>query len=119
MASAQDFHDSFGTQEIKRAAISASSSGDNTLVAAVTATKIRVHNVILMSAGTVTVTFQSGAGGTNLSGALPLVANTGFAPGFDPLGHFETAAGSLLNVSLSGPVAVTGWLTYSEIAAAR
>ncbi len=113
----RDFVDLYGTQNIARVAINNASSGNNTLVAAVTGYKIRVHNLCLVASGTTTVQFQSGAGGTNLTGDMALVANTGFAPGFDPTGHFETASGSLLNMSLSAAVSVDGWLTYSLVPA--
>lgn len=113
----RDFVDLYGTQEIKRAKIDNASSGDNTLVAAVTGSKIRVHNLVLVASGTTTVIFQSGAGGTGLTGDMALVANTGFAPGFDPTGHFETAVSTLLNLRLSAAVSVDGWLTYSLVPA--
>lgn len=100
---------------VKRAAINASSNGNNTLVAAVPARKLVVLNILIMSAGTVTLIFQSGAGGTALSGGLPLTAQKGFCPGYDPTGHFETAAGELLNLNLSAGVACTGYLNYVEV----
>jgi hypothetical protein len=93
-------------------AISASSNGNNTLVAADATKKIRVLSVTLVSAGTVNITFQSAAGGTGLSGAIPLVANSGFVANFSPIGHFETAANQSLNLNLSAGVAVTGFMTY-------
>ncbi len=108
-----DFIDSYGTQTLLRAVIDNATSGNNTIVAAVTGYKIRVHNLVLVASGTTTVRFQSGAGGTSLTGDMALVANVGFAPGFDPTGHFETAASALLNISLSAAVSVDGWLTYS------
>jgi hypothetical protein len=100
---------------VKFAKIDAASSGNNTLVAAVTGKKIRVLNYVLIAGGTVTATFQSGAGGTALTGAMPFVANGGVAPGLDETGHFETAAGSLLNLSLNGAVQVSGHLKYQEV----
>jgi hypothetical protein len=117
MQQASEFIDLFGTQNIGRAKIDTSSSGNNTLVAAVAGYKIRVHNIVLVSAGTNSVKFQSGASGTDLTGDLNLTASTGFAPGFDPIGHFETAAGSLLNMVLTAAVSVDGWLTYSLVKA--
>ena len=115
MARDTDLIDLHVTQVVKRAVIDHAGSGDNTLVASVTGKRIRVYDIVLISAGTVTVRFESGAGGTALTGALTLVANTGFAPGFTPYGHFETAAGALLNLELSDAVSVDGWLVYAEI----
>jgi len=99
----------------KFAAIAASSSGNNTLVAAVTSNKIRVLALYLVSAGTTTVKFQSAAGGTDLTGASALVANTGFVLPYNPVGWFQTVSGELLNLVLSGAISVAGGLTYVEI----
>ncbi|HKS27836.1 MAG TPA: hypothetical protein VJS44_08455 [Pyrinomonadaceae bacterium] len=100
---------------VKRAVIDCANSGDNTLVAAVTGKSIRVLNIVLIASAAVTVRFESGAGGAALTGQMQLAANGGFAPGFDPFGHFQTAAGELLNLELSGAVSVDGWLTYVEV----
>ena len=100
---------------VKRAAIDAASSGDNTLVAAVTGKKIRVLSLFYLAAGTVTTRFESGAGGTALTGQLQHTAQTGMVLPDNPHGWFETAAGSLLNLELSGAVSVDGALTYVEV----
>lgn len=109
------FSDTKVLQKFKRVAINHGSNGNNTVVAAVAGKAIRVYQIFVMSTGTVTTTWQSGAGGTALSGAIPLVVNTGYAPPWCPPGHFETAVGALLNLSLSGAVPVHGWLVYAEI----
>ena len=99
----------------KFAAIDAATSGDNTLVAAVTDKKIRVLSAFMISAGTVNARFESGAGGTAKTGQMNLVANSGFVLPFNPIGWFETAASALLNLELSGAVSVDGALTYVEV----
>jgi hypothetical protein len=99
----------------KYAVISAGSSGDNTVVAAVTGKKIRVLAYALVAAGAVTVRFESGASGTALTGVMSLAANGGLAVGLNELGHFETAAGVLLNMELGGVVQVSGALSYIEV----
>lgn len=99
----------------KFAIIDAASSGDNTLLAAVTGKKIRVTALYLVSAGTVNVRFESGAGGTALSGQMNLVANTGFVLPFNPTGWFETASATLLNLELSAAVSVDGGFQYIEV----
>lgn len=99
----------------KFAIIDHATSGDNTIVAAVTSKKIRVLNVVLVASAAVNVRFESGAGGTALTGVINLAANGGFAPGYCPAGHFETAAGALLNLELSGAVSVDGWIVYVEV----
>jgi len=112
---ALSYLDTHSASVIKRAVIDAASSGNNEVVAAVASKKIRVHNVVLLSAGTVTVRFESAADGTALTGQMQLTAQTGFAPGFDPTGHFETVAGQALNLELSGAISVDGWITYQEV----
>lgn len=99
----------------KFAAISASSSGNNTLVAAVASKKIRVLALWLTSNGAVNVKFQSGASGTDLTGLGYEAANTGIVLPFSPVGWFETASNTLLNANLSGAVAVGGSLVYIEV----
>jgi hypothetical protein len=95
--------------------IDAATSGDNTILAAVTSKKIRVLSLFLVAAGTVNVRFESGAGGTALTGQMNLVANTGFALPYNPVGWFETAATTLLNCELSAAISVDGCLTYIEV----
>lgn len=99
----------------KFAVIAVSSSGDNTLVAAVTSKKIRVLALWLTSNGSVNIKFESGAAGTDLTGLAYLVVNTGFVLPYNPVGWFESASGVLLNVNLSAAVAVGGSLVYVEV----
>lgn len=95
------------------AAINAAAAGNNTLVAAVSGKQIRVTAITLVCAGAVTVTFQSGAGGTALTGAMSFAANGGMDVDRTPPNYFcETAAGALLNMSLGGAVQVSGTLNY-------
>jgi hypothetical protein len=100
---------------VQRAAISASSSGNNTLVAAVSGQKIKVLGMILVVSGDVDVRLESGAGGTALTGVISLAEDgNGFVlPMAPPHYHWvETAAGALLNLELSGAVQVSGCLVY-------
>lgn len=99
----------------KFAAITSASSGNNTVVAAVTSKKIRVLAAVFTSSGTVNGKFQSGASGTDLTGLFYMVANVGAVLPFNPVGWFETAAGVLLNFNLSGGVTTGGCLTYIEV----
>jgi hypothetical protein len=107
--------DRAATSRMKRAIIDCATSGDNTIVAAVTGKIIRVYQVVLIAAGTVTTRWESGAGGTALTGQMSLVVNSGYAPPFNPFGHFETAESALLNLELSDAISVDGWLLYAEI----
>lgn len=99
----------------KFAAIAASSSGDNTLVAAVASKKIRVLSYTLVAAGAVTCRFEDGAGGTAKTGQMSFGANGGVSVPFNPVGHFETTANTLLNLELGGAVSVAGHLCYVEV----
>lgn len=107
--------DETGGHTILRAAISAASSGDNTLVAAVTGKKIKVLGIWMIASGDVDVRLESGAGGTALTGVASLAADgNGYVlPMSRPGLHwFETAAAALLNLELSGAVQVSGSLVY-------
>lgn len=103
----------------KFAKISAASSGENVLVAAVTDKKIRVHNIVLVAGAAVTVYFKDAASGTAIAGdgtnGIALDANGGFAPGEAILGHFQTATGGALVLNLSGAISVGGWVVYTEV----
>ncbi|TXH35287.1 MAG: hypothetical protein E6Q98_15965 [Rhodospirillaceae bacterium] len=99
----------------KFAKIAASASGNNTIVAAVSGKKIRVLALKLIGSDAVNAKWQSGAGGTDLTGLSYLIASSGEVLPFNPAGWFETAAGALLNLSLSAAVAVGGHLTYVEV----
>jgi hypothetical protein len=101
---------------VKYAVIDNATSGDNTIVAAAgVGVKIRVLSVFLMSAGTTTVRFESGASGTALTGQMNCTAQSGFVLPFNPAGWFETATNTLLNLELSAAISVDGCLTYVEV----
>lgn len=110
------FHDNYSVQQVKRAVIDAATSGDNTIVAAVTGKKIRVLSYFLILTGTtISLRWESGAGGTALTGQMTLAQAGGMVLPHNPLGWFETASGELLNLELSGAQSVDGGLTYVEV----
>ena len=115
MSSQADFQDFRDVQLVKRAVIDAASSGNNTLVAAVTGKKIRVLALAMTMTGTaVTIRFEDGAGGTALTGQMqPTQGQTVTLP-FNPVGWFETSAATLLNLELGGAQSVDGVLVYIE-----
>lgn len=88
-----------------------------TLVAAQAAgIKIRVVGGFLINTTAQSITFKSGAAGTAITGPLPLGALGQLVLPFNPLGYFETAAATLLELSLSGATQVGGtiqWVTVS------
>ncbi len=97
--------------EEQHAAISQAAT-NGTVVAAVVGKRIRVLSFFLVSVTAVTVRFESTSDGAKLTGVMSLGATGVLAPGFNPLGHFETVAGELLNMELGGAVQVSGALTY-------
>lgn len=104
----------------KFAKIALTSTG--TLVAAVSGKKIRVLSLLMTIdtlTGDETYTFKSGAGGTALTGALGDASAASavlvIEYGFSPLGHFETASGSLLELFLSVTGEAKGSLVYVEV----
>lgn len=98
----------------KFAAISASSSGDNTIVAAVTSKKIRVLRWSLSANGAVNAKWKSATAG-DITGLRYLQQYGGGGGTLCEIGHFETTAGEALVLNLSTAVAVGGDLTYVEV----
>lgn len=101
---------------IKFAAVDAATSGDNELVAAVTGRKIRVIAGSLTMTGTaVTIRFESGAGGTALTGQMTPTQGSTISLPYSPVGHFQTAISAALNLELGGAQSVDGWIVYQEV----
>ncbi len=99
----------------KYAVINAAGAGDNTIVAAVTGKKIRVISYALVAITANTCRFESGASGTALTGQMSLGITGVLSSGFNPMGHFQTADGALLNLELSAATNVSGHVTYLEV----
>jgi hypothetical protein len=98
----------------KFATIAVSSSGDNSIVASVSSKKIRVLSLKLTTNGAVNAKWRSAT--TDITGLSYLAAaGDGEVLPFNPLGWFETAVTSALQVNLSAAVAVGGHLTYVEV----
>lgn len=96
----------------KFAPINVSSSGDNTIVATDSTHKIRVLSYVIVADGTVAAKWVNGTAGTAVSGAMSLVANTGIAAPFSPVGHFETSTTGNLVLNLSGAIGARGHCVY-------
>lgn len=98
--------------------ITASGSGNNAIVAAVSSKKIRVIAYALSPNAAVNAKWQSDGAGTpvDLTGLIYMTAQgNGIAQGFNPVGYFESASGKSLDLNLSGGVAVGGYVVYVEI----
>lgn len=107
----------------KRAVLSFAASGDNTLVAAVAAKKIRVLAMAIFARGTVDIYFTDGAAGTGVfadsTNPVPLdktgaLGAGGFVLNHNPDGWFETTANTALVANLSGAIGCGGGMVYIE-----
>ncbi len=98
----------------KYLAVDVNTSPNNTLIAAVAGKKILVIGCVLIAAGAVNIRFEDGAGGPALTGVMNLTTNSGFTLPLGIPGWFKTSTNTLLNLELSGAVAVAGTLTYVE-----
>jgi hypothetical protein len=98
-------------QRSRFSAIAVSSSGDNTVVAAVPNRRIRVIRWGVVCAAAVAITWKSSTAGA-ISGARSFAANGGLESTYCPEGLFQTAIGEALVLNLSSAVAVGGDLTY-------
>ncbi len=99
-------------------AVAVSASGNTELVPLTSGQTIYVCDVLLVAGGTVDVQLISGTGTacatgeTDMTGAVPLVANTGYVHNFN--GRLKTAASNALCLELSGAVSVQGTVTYRK-----
>jgi len=96
-------------------ALTATALGTTTVVASVSAKKIRVVQWIATTVAATNFKWQSHEG-TDLTGLFYSAGLGGGAGGaFNPVGHFETASGSALDINLSVATAVGGSLVYIEV----
>lgn len=100
---------------VKTAPITASASGDTSVVALVASKKIKVVAAVVTGNGAVNIKWRSAT--TDITG-LEYIAGAGGGSvlPFNPVGWFETAAGVALNINLSGAVGVGGFVRYIEAA---
>lgn len=95
--------------------IAISASGDNSVLAADASTPTRKHRLLgfcLVAAAGVSLTIKTGLAGsaTARTGAMPMIAGTPFVMPGSLVGCLETKNGEALNFSLSGAVAVGGFM---------
>lgn len=96
---------------LSEAAIDISSSGDNTIVAGVTAQTVKLYRLVLMMSAAVTVLIKDGASTTLMkvpSNQLQLVLDLSTHP------WFTTSSGNALVINLSSGVEVTGVAHYIQ-----
>lgn len=105
----------------KFANIACASSGNNTIVSAVSGKKIRVLSCALVVSAATNIYFVDSAGSPiavfgDSTNKVNLAANGGFILPFNPVGWFETSTTNVnLNLNLSGANAVGGSITYIEV----
>ena len=99
---------------IKQAKIDTASSGDNTIVAAVSAETIKVWKIFFWVNGTVSVTIKDGAG-TNLTGAMAMVAQNQFNKWLDEtVPWFVCTQGNALVINLGSAIQISGRVYYTQ-----
>lgn len=91
-----------------RIAINLSATGD--IIAAVAAKGYKVVKIIGLSGGTGTVTIRSGS--TDLTGAMDMVAGSGFRDKDYENGVFVTVLGESLNAVITGSATFKGFAVY-------
>jgi hypothetical protein len=104
-----------GDFEPQYMAINAGAAGDNSIIGAQPAGKrIAVWSLFVISDGTVDVRFEDGAGGTALTGQVPLQEREGYtwpAGGLVPL--FVGSAAQTFNMELSAAIQVHGGVSFT------
>ncbi len=93
--------------QLTPAAISFSASGDNTVVAGVSAKTVKIYRLILTIAGATVLTFKSGAG-TSLTGAMALNAGGSITLDFTSEPWFTTATAAAFVINSTNAVQVSG-----------
>ena len=104
-----------GPKVIKTQAVNLTAAGaeDETAIALVTGKKIVVVNLFLVVSASVSIGFKSHTS-TALSGLMILAAKGAYNPGYNPDGHFQTAAGEALVIACGGATDIDGWINYYE-----
>lgn len=96
--------------------INNATSGDNEVIAAVAGKRIVVWAILLVSDGTVDVRLEDGAGGTALTGQMPLLVNLGFShKGTERVPICQTNVNTALNLELNAAVNVHGIVSYTLV----
>lgn len=98
----------------KSVAINETDAGDKEIVAAVTGGKIQIHGLwVGADAINMTVKFESGAGGTALTGVIAITTTKFLSIPFSEVPWGATAAGAALSLKVTGTGDVDGVLIYS------
>ena len=98
--------------QFRTAVLDFNSNGDNTAIAGVTATTIKVWKIIFTTGAAVDVTFKDGAS-TALSGALVFSDVGSMVLYYDGSPHWVTSPGNDFVINLSGGVSIQGTIYYT------
>jgi hypothetical protein len=101
------------TSELSEAAVSAGTSGDNTLIAGVASKTIRVYRLFLVANGSVQVVIKDGAS-ISLTGGMQLSTSTIINLPLDGEPWFTTSSGNAFVVNLSAAIFVCGRVYYLQ-----
>lgn len=101
----------FGYLDVRRLPFNEKTATNHTALAAITGKVIRVLSYTLTTAAEVGLTFKSDS--TTIAGPMPLSA--GVSPPYNPEGHFDTASGEALVITLDDAVEVGGHLTVAIV----
>ena len=96
---------------LRQAAITATASGDTTVVTGVTDEKVRVYGITLVCSAAVNVALKSGASTIKIA-AMGFPANGGMSVNTFPGIFMETDASGNLVINLSATANVYGSVTY-------
>ncbi len=99
------------TSPFAEAVINFSASGDNTIIAAVSAKIIRIYRIMLIAAGATNLTVKSGS--TSLTGAMAMAANGGFILDESSYAWFTGGTNENFILNSSAAVVIAGRVYYT------
>lgn len=112
-----NWFDRRSTQEVARKVIAFATAADHEIAPAVAGKKVRLLAFSATCTGTApAIRFESGAGGTALSGVMLPTAGTQIDWEYNPVGYLESAAGSSLSLEVGGTSpSIQGVAVYTYI----
>jgi hypothetical protein len=99
------------TSTLSGGAINFSASGDNTIIAGVSAQTIKVYKLFLVSSGDTAITFKDGAG--LLTGPITLLTGS-MTLDFDSEPWFNTSTANSFIINSSNAVQISGRIYYLQ-----
>lgn len=106
----------YHTGRLTRATVSASSSGDNSLVSATSSQTTKLYFLLIVNSGTADVNVKLRDGTTDKTGAMLLRPGGSLCLDFCGEPYVITSSNTALNLNLSAAVSVTGFIGYVKSA---